>query len=82
MASVPAWKKYLKQVYFDAKWPAAFAGPLKVFQVLKNKFTGVSFKEVKQFLQDQDAYSLSRDIKRKFPRSRIITRGLDHLWDL
>ena len=72
----------MKHVYFDPKWPAAFAGPLKVFQVLKNKFKGVNFKEVKQWLQDQDSYSLSRDVKRKFPRSKIVTNGLDHLHDI
>lgn len=76
------WQQYLEQVYFDPKWPAAYAGPEKVYRMLPKKFKRVPFKEVKQWLQDQDSYSLSRDVKRKFRRSRIITKGLDKLWDM
>ena len=39
-------------------------------------------KDVQQWLQDQDAYSLLKPTRYKFKRNRIITAGLDDQWDV
>lgn len=38
--------------------------------------------EAKSWLRDQDAYNLHRPVRRKFPRTKIITRGLDAQWQV
>ncbi len=42
----------------------------------------ISRRQVQQWLQDQEAYSLTRKARRKFPRSRVIVEGRDSQWDL
>ena len=72
---------FLEQIYFDPAHPGAFAGPAKLFQILKKHDRPASFKEIKEWLRNQDAYSLLRPVRYKFKRSRIVTSGIDELWD-
>ena len=75
------WKTFLQRVYFDPKEPGAFSGPKKVQSLLKEHNFTPTLKNIKAWLQDQDAYSLLRPARYRFSRQRIITRGLDDLWD-
>lgn len=76
------WKTYLKKIYFDPKHPAAFAGPTKLYQVVKKegRYT-IGLHRIKHWLQDQDAYSLQKQLVRKFKRNKMVVNGIDHLWD-
>ena len=76
-----AWKAFLQQVYFDPQQPGAFSGPKKVQALLKEHNFHPTLKQIKAWLQDQDTYSLLRPARYCFTRQRIITRGLDDLWD-
>lgn len=71
----------LERIYYDPRHPGAFAGPNKLLQILKQLNQSASLKEVKDWLRNQDAYSLLRPVKYKFKRSRIVTTGIDDLWD-
>jgi len=75
------WKEYLQNKYFDTSSPISFSGPTKVFTFLKRKGYNVGIHKVKGWLEDQDAYSLQRTLRRKFKRNRVISQGLDYLWD-
>ena len=75
------WKLILQTIYFNPNETGAFAGPQKVKQILKQKGYNVPMKDIKQWLQDQDAYSLLRQVKYRFRRQRIVTSGLDDMWD-
>ena len=77
------WKDTLKSIYFDPLHPAAFAGPKKLHQVVKELgHKNISQKDIRQFLQDEDAFSLQRPLSYKFKRNRVVTTGLDQLWDI
>ena len=39
-------------------------------------------KRIRQWLQDQKAYSLTRGARRKYTRSRVVVSGLDSQWDV
>ena len=75
------WKEYLENNYFLVGNPVAYSGPQKAYRVLKDLNYKVLLKDVKQWLQDKDSYTLLRPAKKKFPRSSIITTGIDHMWD-
>ena len=77
-----AWKEHLGTVYFNPKYLAAYAGPDKMQRVLKNEGFSVSKNSIAKWLQDQDSYSLHKPIVRKFKRTRVITTGIDDLWDV
>ena len=71
-----------KENYFKPKQPGAFAGPHKLFKHLKQNKVKTSYKSVKNWLQDQDAFSLLQPVKYKFKRRRVVTNGIDDLWDI
>ena len=75
------WEEFLNKIYFDPKHPGAYAGPAKLKQILKDNNIHVPIKSIKDWLLDQDAYSLLRQVKYKFKRPRIITTGIDDMWD-
>ncbi len=76
------WKDYLTSIYFDPKYPGSFSGPDKLYNIVKSegKFK-IKKQDVRQWLQDQEAYSLTRYARRKFKRSRVIVDGIDSRWD-
>ena len=77
------WKEYLASVYFDPRHPGSLAGPQKLYDAVKaaGKFK-IGKNRISKWLRDQDAYSLTKDVKRRFRRSRVIVEGLDSQWDL
>ena len=75
------WETFLNQIYFNPRHPGAFAGPQKLQQILKQHDIITSYKNVKDWVQNQDAYSLLRPVKYKFKRQKITTTGIDDLWD-
>lgn len=60
-------EEYLKKIWYDPGHPGSFAGPSKLYQVVKQegKFN-VGMSKIKKFLQNQDAYKrkyAERDLK-------------------
>ena len=76
------WEDYLSSIYFDPKHPASFAGPSKLYHELKKdgRFN-VGLSKIKQWVQNQDVYSLHRPLRRKFVRNRVVS-GIDEQWDV
>lgn len=75
------YRAYLKSIYFDVNCPASFTGPGKLYQFVKSQGKyNISRNKIKHWLQEQDVYTLHKDIKRKFSRRRIITSGVDIQW--
>ena len=75
-------EEYLASIYFDPSHKAAFGGPQKLYQVVREDgLHQISLQDIKSWLQKQDAYSLHRPVRYRFPRLRVITSGMDDLWD-
>ena len=75
------WKTFLQDIYFKIKVPGSFSGPTKLKVILNENGYDVSIDEIKAWVQDQDAYSLFKPTKYRFKRNRIVTTGIDHMWD-
>ena len=75
------WERVLNEIYFNPKHPSAFAGPIKVYRTLLKKHVRVTLPQVEEWVQNQDAYSLLRPVRYRFLRQRIVTSGLDDMWD-
>ena len=53
------------------------------YQYLKNEGKyKVDLTAIKQWLQDIDAYILQRPQKYKFKMNRVVSQGIDFLWDV
>lgn len=77
---MPNWKEYLASIYFA---PGSFASPGKLYKAVKDdgKFQIGQYR-IAKWLRDQDAYSLTKNVRRRFNRSRVIVEGLDSQWDI
>ena len=77
------WKEYLSSLYFNPKLPFSYLGPEKLYQLVKSQ---AKFKKgrhrIRKWLQDQEAYSLTRGARHKYIRSRVIVAGIDSQWDV
>ena len=78
-----SWKKHLENIYFDLKSPISYAGPTKIYRYLKNEGRyKVGLHAIRKWLQDIDAYSLQRPLRYRFKTRRVISQGIDALWDV
>ena len=77
------YEDYLHKIWYDLKHPASFTGPDKLYRIVKKdgKFK-IGRHKIRQWLQDQDSYSLSRNTVRKFRRSRYVVNTIDSLWEI
>ena len=73
---------YLRKLYYTPGNPGSFGGPEKLYQAVKQdgKYK-IGRRRIKQFLNNEDSYSLMKPIRRSFPRSKVIVDTIDSMWD-
>ena len=78
-----SWSDYLHDIWYDPEHIASYSGPDKLYRIVKEegKFK-IGRRRIKQWLQDQDAYGLSRNVFRKFPRNKYVVNTVDSLWEM
>ena len=64
----------MESTYYNLSAPASYGGLSK----LKPK--GYTKKEVREWLQSQDTYTLHKPTRRRFTRRRVVVYGIDHQW--
>ena len=75
------WQEFLSNLYFQIEKPGAYAGPGKIMEILKQNGFSVSINHIQNWLKQHDAYTLFKPVKYRFKRNRIVTTGLDYMWD-
>ena len=65
----------MEQAYYNPSHPDSFGSAAGVLRQTKS-----NFNDVKQFLSNQDAYTLHADVRRRFPRRKTLAFGKDDLW--
>ena len=63
--------------YFDPKHSGSFAGSRTFYKHSDKKF---KHKQIKDWLTNQDVYTLPKPVRWHFRRRRIFTSGIDDLW--
>ena len=77
------WKEYLTSIYYDVNHPGSYAGPDKLYKVVKAEGTfKIGKYRVQKWLQSQETYSLTRGARRKFPRNRVIVSTINEQFDV
>ncbi|KAI8499057.1 hypothetical protein Bbelb_235100 [Branchiostoma belcheri] len=71
-----AWHDVLHGVYYDPRHPAGYSGVGRLHRAVGSKF-GISRKQVGEWLQSQDPYTLHKPIRRRFERARVIVGGMN-----
>ena len=65
----------LKQKYYTPKQPGSYSG-----QKALQRSSKLKKSIVKEWLSHQDAYTLHKPVRYKFPRRKTIVGGIDHQW--
>jgi transposase InsO family protein len=67
----------LGAIYYDPKHPAGFTSVAKLAQSAKtNK------KHVEEWLSGEDAYTLHKPVRKRFPRNPYTVSNLDDVWEI
>ena len=70
--------KTLASIYLNPSHPASFGGLDAVYRAVKEKGKSkISRKQVKDWLSQQDVYTLHRPVRRHCKRGRVIVPGID-----
>lgn len=75
--------EYLKKLYFDPRQPASFQSAYRLYKIVKedNKHK-LSLRDIKDWLQNYEAYSRNKLVKRNFQRNRVIVSGIDDQFEI
>jgi hypothetical protein len=64
----------MESTYYNLLAPASYGG------LSKFRAKGYTKKQVREWLQSQDTYTLHKPTRRRFPRRRVVFYGIDHQW--
>ena len=74
--------RYLTDLYYDPASAGSFSGVQKLWIEVKNDNEyGLSYSDVKEWLDTQETYMRHKPVKRIFKRETIIMSALDQQWD-
>ena len=68
-------EKKMERIWYDPSHPAGFGGWSKL-----SAASGVSKSLTKSWLAKQNAYTLNKPMRRRFPTRRYLTSGINDLW--
>lgn len=68
----------LEKIYYDPSHPAGYAGARNLERTARGER---SRERVRQWLAAQDAYTLHKPVRRKFPRARYNVSNIDDVWE-
>ena len=75
-------EKYLHQLYYNPKHSAAFSSASKLWQYVRLHGRNITKKQLYEWLSKQDVYTSHHPIIHCFARRRVVTRGLNDVWDV
>ena len=64
----------MESTYYNLLAPASYGG------LSKCEPKGYTKKQVREWLQSQDTYTLHKPTRGRFPRRRVVVYGIDHQW--
>lgn len=70
----------VRDVYYNTSSPACFAGSDAVYREARKRSKKVTRKMVDDFLAQQEAYTLHKQARHRFPRNATRTAGIDVDW--
>lgn len=70
----------LEKYYFDPTFPGSFSGYSSFSKGLKDNDIKIKQKDVKNWLLDQEEYTIHRPLRKNFLRNRTIVYGIDNTW--
>ena len=72
--------KILKELYFNIKNPHSYSGITSLLREIKKRKLNIKEEDAREWLLQQEEYTLHRPIRKKFKRNKVIVTGIDDTW--
>ena len=72
----------LTEIYYNLEGPGGFGGVTPFYREVKKRFPSITRKQIISWLRSQETYGVHLPYHAKIPRSRIIVKGIDYLWEM
>lgn len=72
----------LRRIYFDIKNPVSYSSIDNLYKEARKEIPDLTKSQVREWLSKNEAYSLHKSARKKFPRNPVITTGIDTQWEL
>ena len=72
----------LKKHYYNLNHSSSFKSPYKLYLSVRDEIPGITLKNVKNWLLDQEIYGIHQQYKRNFPKNPFVARNIDHSWHM
>lgn len=72
--------RQLSKLYYNPTFPGGFRGEKAFYQEAKKKLPNLKRKQLSDFLQKQEAYTLHKQIVKPKTYRRVYTKGINYLW--
>jgi hypothetical protein len=70
------------EFYFDPKSPASFSGLSSIIQTHQNLNKNPKKNEFKNWILNQETYTLHKPLIKNFKREKVKVNGIDDLWQV
>lgn len=78
---IPHFQQELKDIYSDPRHPAGFGSLAQLYRAIKARGEKkVTKRQIKEWLETQDAYTFHKRVVRNFPRRKTLSKGIDYQW--
>lgn len=77
-----SWETEIERIYTDPKKAGSFSGGEKLRIELAKKGFHVGLYKINQWLQQEESYSVFKQLKKKFKTNKVLVSKLNELWDV
>lgn len=74
--------KLFASIYSNLHHPASFSNVSALYKAAKKRDRKVKLSDVKKWLAGQDTYTLHKNVRRRFPRNKVVVSSIDEEWAL
>ena len=75
-------KNVLQDLFYNVGNESAFGSVLSLYKAAKKILPFIRVKDVKEWVKSEETYGVHFPFKSKYPRSRIISAGIDYMWEM
>lgn len=72
----------LSKIYYDVSNPAGYSSVDKLYSAARKELPTLRLKQVKDWLRDQETYTLHNKARKRYPRRKTLSRGIDDVWQM
>ena len=75
-------EQVLSKIYYDISNPAGYSSIDKLYNAALKELPNLKLKQVKDWLRRQDTYTLHNKARKRYPRRKTLSRGIDDVWQM